>query len=124
LLNSLSTKPGEDQFSPWMDIRSLLPGEKRRNAIRQAIEESDFFIICLSNNSVSRRGFIQKEIRMALDILDEMLDDDIYLIPVRLEECQTPQTLSNLEWVNLFEENGYSRFVNAVCEGARRRDLV
>jgi|GEM_PF-2741137 len=109
LVNHLYDKLAADGFTPWMDVKSLLPGEKWRHAIQKAIKQSDFFLICLSNESVNRRGFLQKEIRIALDILDEMLDDDIYLIPVCLEECKVPQTLANLQCVNLFEADGYVR---------------
>src|SRR5467141_601932 len=68
----------KDGFMPWMDVKSLLPGQKWRLAIQRAIKVSQFFVICISRNSVNRRGFLQREIRLGLDALDEMLDDDIY----------------------------------------------
>jgi hypothetical protein len=77
-------------FKPWMDQRDILPGEQWRFCIPQAIRNSDFFLACLSKNSVTKRGFLQKEIRDALDIWQEKLTSDIYLIPVRLEDrCPT-----------------------------------
>ncbi len=39
------------------------------------------------NHSISKRGFFQKEIRTALDTLDEISEGEIYLILVRSEEC-------------------------------------
>ena len=33
--------------------------------------------------SVNQRGFLQSEIRQALEVWKEKLPDDIYLIPVR-----------------------------------------
>jgi hypothetical protein len=108
-------------FKPWMDTKDILPGEDWEVAIRRAIRHSDFFLACLSANSVNRRGFIQKEIKFALDIWQEMLDSDIYLIPVRLEDCETPEGLRKLMWVDLFAEDGWTRLLEAIRVGLERR---
>lgn len=108
-------------FKPWMDKKDILPGEKWKLSIRKAIRDSDFFVVCLSSNSVNKRGFLQKEIRAALDILDEMLDSDIYLIPMRLEDCEVPEGLRDLQWVDLFKAGGRTRLVQAIEEGMGRR---
>jgi hypothetical protein len=108
-------------FKPWMDIEDLLPGEIWKSRIPQAIRESDFFLACLSGNSVNKRGWIQREIEDALDIWQEKLDSDIYLIPARLEDCEVPERLSDFQWVDLFEEDGWTRLVEAIREGMTRR---
>jgi hypothetical protein len=108
-------------FKPWMDKKDILPGERWESSIRRAIQHSDFFLACLSANSVNKRGWIQKEIRDALDIWQEMLDSDIYLIPVRLEDCEVPERLRKFHWVNLFEEDGWTRLVKAIQIGMKRR---
>lgn len=107
---------------PWMDTKCLVGGEKWEVAIRKAIREADFFILCLSSRSINRRGFIQKEIRQALSILEEMLEEDIYLIPVRLEDCpMVDQHLETLQWIDLFEPDGFQRLVHAIQTGMKRR---
>jgi len=108
-------------FRPWMDAKDILPGERWESAVRRAIRNSHFFLACLSANSVNRRGFLQKEINDALDIWREMLDSDIYLIPVRLEDCAVPECLRDFQWVNLFEEDGWTRLVRAIQVGMERR---
>jgi hypothetical protein len=65
-----------------MDKKDILPGERWKSSIRKAVRDSDFFLACLSANSINKRGWIQKEIKDALDIWQEKLEDDIYLIPV------------------------------------------
>jgi hypothetical protein len=40
----------------------------------------------VSKNSVDRRGYIQKELRLALEKYREKLVDDIFLIPVMLDD--------------------------------------
>jgi predicted phosphodiesterase len=108
-------------FKPWMDKRDILPGERWKATIEAAIRRSDVFLACLSANSVDRRGVLQREIRVALDIVDELLDTDIYLIPVRLEACRVPENLRDSHWVNLFESGGWEKLVEAVREGIERR---
>ncbi|MBT9316837.1 hypothetical protein IXB50_15520 [Leptothoe spongobia TAU-MAC 1115] len=49
----------------------------------------------------------------------------IYLIPVRLDECQIPDlrqeeygiSLSDYQWVDLFEPNGYDLLVQGIQAG-------
>ena len=80
-------------FRPWMDTQNLLPGENWRTSIQGAIRDSDVFVACLSNKTVDTRGYFQREIRQALDSWLERLEEDIYLIPARLEACAIPDQL-------------------------------
>lgn len=109
-------------FAPWMDKRHIQGGERWEVAIRRAIRASDFFIVCLSNKSVNRRGFMQREIRIALEFWNEQLEDDIYMIPARLEDCIiTNEKLRELQWVDLFNPGGFETLAQAVRTGTRRR---
>lgn len=64
-----------------MDQEDIYPGEQWQGSIERAIEHADFFLACLSTHAVSRRGFLQREIKAALDQWQEKLHSDIYLIP-------------------------------------------
>lgn len=110
-------------FEPWLDVERILPGEKWETKIFDALADADFIVLCLSNRSMSKRGFLQREIRTAVTALEEMLDHDIYLIPVRLDECDIPAKLSDIQWVDLFQPNGLNMLMSALSEGARRRGL-
>lgn len=123
-VESLYQKLSDAGFKPWMDKKDILPGEDWKFCIQKAIQRSDFFLVCLSANSVSKRGFLQKEIKDALDIWQERLESDIYLIPARLEDCEVPESLRRFQWVNLFEEEGWTRLVKAIKEGMKRRAPV
>ena len=50
--------------------------------IESAIRSADAFIACLSMKSISKRGFLQKEIRHALNVLGPLPPGQIYLIPL------------------------------------------
>ena len=86
----------------WFDRESLLPGQSWENVIQGEIEKTDYVILLLSKNSVVRRGFFQKEIRLALDVLDTIPIGHVYLIPLRLDDCEIPAPLSSIQYLDLF----------------------
>ena len=104
----------KEGHKPWMDSKNIYPGEDFRRAIEKAISNSDIILPCLSANSVDRRGFIQRELKQALDLWKERLESDIYIIPVRLEDCKLPESLANFQWVDLFEPDGWSKLLKAI----------
>ena len=94
---------GENGFAPWLDHRKLLPGQNWPRAIEAAIETCDYFIGCFSTRSVGKRGGFQAEIRYALDCARRVPLDEIFLIPVRLDDCRVPVRIRNeLQYVDLF----------------------
>ena len=118
---ALYGKLTEAGFKPWMDVEDILPGEKWEGSIGRAIEASEFVLICLSGNSVDKRGYLQREIGTALDLWEEKLEDDIYLIPVRLEKCQPPGRLCEFQWVDWFSPRGWNRLLKALHAGLERQ---
>ena len=88
---------------PWLDVEDLLPGQNWKSEIRNAIRESIFFLAVLSQRAVSKRGFVQSELKQALEVLEEFPESDVFVLPVRIDEC-TPshERLKDLHWVDLF----------------------
>jgi formylglycine-generating enzyme required for sulfatase activity len=111
----------EQGYKPWLDEEDLLPGQNFRLVIEKSLTGSDFVIICLSCTSVAKRSFFQREIKHALDKLEEMLPEDIFVIPARLDECEMPDELKDRHWVNLFEERGWQKLFKALDHQLRRR---
>src|SRR5436305_9723971 len=104
----------EDGFSPWLDEEDILGGQVWDAEIRKAVRSADVVIVCLSDGSVTKAGYVQKEIRFALDIAEEQPEGSIYMVPVKLEDCGVPDSLSKWQWVSLFEEAGYKRLLRAL----------
>jgi len=100
--------------APWIDRRDILPGEDWSRCIWRAIHNADFIIVCLSPRSVSKRGYVQREIKEALDLWKEKLEDDIFVIPVKLAECTVPDALTRFQGVDLFQSDGIERVLKAV----------
>ncbi len=94
----------EGWIDPWLDKEKLLPGQDWRTEIELAVESSDLVILCLSNNSVNKEGFVQKELRYAREVALEKPDNTIFLIPLRLSECEVPRGLRFFQRVDYFGE--------------------
>jgi hypothetical protein len=100
-------------YKPWLDKKDLLPGQRWRVEIPKAIRASDYILICLSKTSVAKRGYVQEEFKLALEVYREMPDGAIFAIPVRFDECTIPSQFSDLQWCNLFEADGFEYFLQA-----------
>jgi len=100
----------------WFDESSLLPGQKWRVEIQKAIRSSDFFVLILSRSSVTKRGVVQSELRDALDVMREMPDGAIFIVPARIEPVEPDhEVLRDIQWVDLFDN---------WAEGVRRIGLT
>lgn len=103
-----------DGVDAWLDKEKLLPGQDWQLEIPKAVRESDVVVICLSNKSTTKEGYVQKEIKFALDFATEKPEGTIFLIPARLEECAVPAQLGLWQWVDLFETDGYERLMRSL----------
>jgi anti-anti-sigma factor len=99
---------------PWLDEVDLVPGQVWEREIPAAVRRSDAVLVCLSAESVAKTGFLQKEIKFALDAAEEQSDDSIFIIPGRLETCDVPERLRRWQWVDLFAADGYDRLITAL----------
>jgi hypothetical protein len=112
-----------DGFDPWLDAEDLLPGQDWQQEIPKTVRTVDVVMICLSRASITKAGYVQKEIKYALDVADEQPDGAIFLIPLKLEECDVPERLRRWHWVNLYEERGYERLMQALQARATGLEL-
>jgi hypothetical protein len=99
---------------PWLDRENLLPGQNWREEIPKAVRASHIVLVCISRRSITVEGYVQKEITDALDVAKEKPENTIYLIPLRLEECEPPTRLVDLHWVDYFEEDGFEYLLRAL----------
>jgi len=116
LCRKLAVKKNID---PWLDENKLLPGVDWNREIIQAIKASDVAIVCLSKASINKEGYVQKEIRHALDVAEEKPDEIIFLIPLRVEECEVPQKLRHLQWVNYYEDGAFDKLLSSLQRRAK-----
>lgn len=108
-------------YRPWMDKKDLLPGQNWRYEIPRVIKSSALFIVCLSQRSIIKRGYVQQEFRLALMELAQKPSDKIYLIPLRLDDFEIPDlrydeygiSLRDYQWLDYFKDDGFKRLLQA-----------
>ncbi len=108
----------KDWIIPWLDEENLLPGQDWGIEIEKAIEIADVVIVCLSTDSVGKEGYIQRELKFALDIALEKPEGTIFIIPLRLDDCQIPRRLHSWQYLDYFPESrrelSYSKLVESL----------
>jgi hypothetical protein len=107
-------------YRPWMDTEDIPPGADWEQEITAAIRNSDYFLACLSSQSIEQKTILKREIQTALDIWRLKSRSDIYLIPVRIEKGDIPPSLAKLQWVDLYELDGWDKLLRALHQGSRR----
>jgi len=116
VVRELYKKLSEEKWiDPWLDEENLLPGQDFDYEIDRAIRDADAIIICLSSLSVTKEGYVNKEIRRALDVADEKPEGAIYVIPLRLDECEPSFTrLKKLHWSDYFTPNAHEKLIKSL----------
>ena len=100
-------------LDPWLDTEDLLPGQDWGHEIRKAVTSSDFIVVFFSENA-TRPGYVQKEIRIALDVADSRAAGEVFLIPVRLDAVEVPDRVRQYQWLDLFQPDGVDRLVSVI----------
>lgn len=123
LVRELYKRLINDGFDIWFDEEKLLPGQNWRLEITNAVATSDAVIVCLSTNLVNKEGYVQKELQLVLDMAQEKPEGVIFMIPIRLDECTVPKSVSIYQYVDFFptdyKNQAYKRIANSLDLRAR-----
>jgi hypothetical protein len=123
LYQKLAAEPWID---PWLDEEDLLPGQDWNMEIEKAVEVADVVIVCISSYSVSKEGYVQRELKYALDIALEKPEGTVFLIPLRLDDCQLPRRLRTWHYLDYFPEarqdRAFERLLQSLQLRARERE--
>ena len=112
-----------EKIDPWIDNEDLLIGQDWKLSIEKAIQECNFFCALLSNNSVSKVGYVQKELKMALELLDNYPKSEIFILPIRIDNCEpTENKLLELHFVDLFPSytDGLTKIKNVILRNMNK----
>ncbi len=121
-VRDLHRKLLHDGFNPWLDEEKILPGQDWDYEIRKAVRSCDVVLVCLSKTSITKEGYVQHEIQQALNEAEAKPEGTIYLIPVKLEPCDTPDRLRRWQCLDLFSPgSSYEKLLEALGARARSR---
>ena len=109
----------ESWVDPWFDEEDILPGQMWEGSVTEAVHNSHAVIIFLSSIAIRTEGFFHKELKLALDAAAEKPDGTIFIIPIRLDECEVPERLRPYQYVDYFgdaehKDRVYSSLIKAL----------
>lgn len=104
------------ELNPWMDkppaphhLDGLIPGEDWKARLDQEIRNAQRVIMILSENSIAKVGYVQREFRLALDVMNSLPTGDRFAVPLLIDDCKPPDLivgqirLSDFQWTFLQE---------------------
>lgn len=100
----------------WFDKKDLIAGEDWEYEIRKHIGIASLVLICLSKRSVNRKGYFHKEMKLAFEEAMKLPKGKIYIVPIRLDECELPDDLSRLHVIDVFADDGSHNFVSSMSK--------
>jgi predicted ATPase len=109
-------------IQPWLDEEELYPGQDWNLEIETAVEDADAILVCLTKGSITKEGYVQRELRKVLDFADYKPEGTLYIIPVRLEECEPPRSLRAWQYADYFEGQRERAFERLLVSLKRRAD--
>ena len=115
-VRQLYYRMARNHLQAWLDEKELLPGQNWKREIRQAILRSDIVLVCLSRKFSEQGGYRHEELRIALERASSLPEDQIFMIPVRLERCEVPELLRQWQYVDLFEADGFIKLLGVLKE--------
>lgn len=109
-LRSAGLEPWMDKPPPPYELEGVPFGQEWDNVIQDRLQKSRVVLALLSQRSVDKMGYVQKEFRSALSNQAMRPAGAVYLIPTLLEDCSPPSyTVENvnfnkLQWYRLHED--------------------
>lgn len=119
LYQQLLAKPW---IQPWLDEEEIYPGADWSLEIEKAVEASDAILVCLTQGSITKEGYVQRELRKVLDLADYKPEGTLYIFPVRLEKCELPKRLRRWEYADYFAGSRDRAFHRLLVSLKRRAD--
>jgi TIR domain len=101
-------------FNTWWDEQNLMGGQDWDYEISVAIEQSAVCLVFLSDESVEKTGYVNKEIKRILDKMDMMPEGKVFMIPIRLDSCALPRRLSKWQVLDYSNEDWQERLSKAI----------
>lgn len=107
-------------YDPWLDTEDILPGQDWMGEIRKEIDDADVVLFFLSKNSINKKGYVQKELKIVLDRVQELPEGQAFLVPVRIDPVEPPTPLHQFQWLDWWADNADEKLIITLDRIARR----
>lgn len=111
----------EGWIDVWLDEMKILPGQEWDLEIEKAVEDANVVVVCISSRSVEKEGYIQSQLRTVLNVAEEKPEGAIFVIPLKLDNCETPRRLKIWQWVDYFPSSQLDWAYQRLLESFKQR---
>ena len=103
----------------WLDEQRILVGDSIPEKIAQGLAQSDFFLIVVSQNSVSS-AWVKKELSSAL--VHEIERRKVTVLPIKLDEAEMPGSISDKLYADF--RGSYDEGLNKLLHSIKAREVT
>lgn len=109
-------------FKPWLDSESLSPGEQWNDEIERQLCCAHYVLI-INSISLNKKlqGYVNKEIKLALERSDQFRRPLIFVVPVRIDNSDILDELESFHYVDLTNKNNIKKLVDTLKRDLERR---
>jgi hypothetical protein len=113
--DSAAVSDTSTEANPGLD-RGDVSGDDWEARIEEAIDDADYVLVFLSPRSCPKESFFQKEIRHAMNRLEQMPEGERFILPVMIEQCELPRSFRkrNIHYQRMWEADAYEKLLRAV----------
>ena len=116
IATKLYNKLKRDGLKPWLDLHHLPTGVKWESTIEETIKGCRFFLLILSEKAINKKGFIQKEIKMAFNVAELMPVNSVFILPLKVDNCEVPSILLKYQWLDYTRKRSYSKLKTTIIK--------
>ena len=114
-------------FNPWMDEHDLLPGQAWDECLKVNMKDTDIVLVFMSSDSVSKVGYVQRELKYFVDKRKDFPEGFIYLIPIQLDKCDVPNAIaSEIQFINInrdLHSKEWTKVLRSLDLAAQQRNI-
>lgn len=115
----------EDWIDAWLDKEKIKSGDAWNTKILGEIAKADAFLVCLSDASENKVGYVQRERRKILDKAEEQpFNSTKFIFPIRLDKHEIPKEWQTWEYIDYFPPNKEENYKNLLGSLRERRDSL
>jgi hypothetical protein len=116
VVHRLADRLLQDGLLTWIDVKDLVIGDDWEARIEDAIGDADYVLVFLSPRSCPKESFFQKEIRHAMNRLEQMPEGERFILPVMIEQCELPRSFRKrkIHYQRMWEPDAYEKLLRAV----------
>lgn len=124
-VESLANSLEIEGIKVWLDKERLQPGIHWQKAVKRAIDNGAYLIICFSKNYLKKiNASVFEELQIALERIQQKPDDIKWFIPVKLLRCDIPtkkigakSALTDFPWIDF--TSGWNEGVKKVIQAIK-----